>query len=67
MQNIRNISGDDRTVPYLGDAFVMAGQIVQVDDDVLESFICQATNWQHVDDAGEPIAAAAVDLSKGDE
>lgn len=56
MARIKNISGDDRSVPALGGRRVWAGQIVDVPDEDLDGYVCQVEIWAPVDDAGNPIA-----------
>ncbi len=43
MTKIRNVSGEDRTVPSLGGRLVLAGQVVEVDEP--EGFTCQTDVW----------------------
>lgn len=45
MPKIKNISGADRTVPGLGYAFVLAGQVVEVPADQVEGYVCQTEIW----------------------
>lgn len=45
MARIKNISGEDLTVPGLASRLVLAGQVVEVPDEDAESFTCQTTNW----------------------
>ena len=44
MARIKNVSGEDRTVSALAGRLVLAGQIVEVPDEDVESYTCQ-TNW----------------------
>ena len=45
MARIRNISGEDLTVPGLDGRLVLAGQIVEVPDEDVDSYTCQTVNW----------------------
>lgn len=45
MARIKNVSGEDLTVPGLGGRLVLAGQIVDVLDDDAEAYTCQTVNW----------------------
>ena len=45
---IKNVSGEDRIVPALGDRLVLAGQVIDVPDKTVEGFTCQTTTWQAV-------------------
>lgn len=48
---IRNVSGEDRTVPSLGGRLVLAGAVVDVPLDDLYAYTCQTTVWQPHDTA----------------
>lgn len=68
MAKIRNVSGNDLVVPSLGGRLVLAGQIVDVDDDAVYGFTQQAPNWEPADDAAQalhdaeaPVAEAPTD------
>ena len=66
MAKIKNVSGDDRTVPVLGGRLVLAGQVVEVPDELAESFTCQEVNWQSVDEKKtKAIPAADSDSQEG--
>lgn len=45
MARIKNISGEDLLVPGLDGRLVLAGQIVDVPDEVADAYTCQETNW----------------------
>ena len=42
MARIKNVSGEDRT---LDGRLVLAGQVVEVPDEDVESYTCQTTIW----------------------
>lgn len=65
MAKIKNVSGDDRTVPVLGGRLVLAGQVVEVPDELEESFTCQEVNWQSVDKKTKATPAADSDSQEG--
>lgn len=48
MANIKNVSGQDLEVSWLG-RIVFAGQEVEVDDDVVDSYACQVETWKRTD------------------
>lgn len=48
MAQIKNVSGVDRTVPGLGGRLVLAGQVVDVPDEEVESYTSQEPNWAAV-------------------
>ena len=58
MPKIKNISGADRTVPGLGYAFVLAGQVVEVPADQVEGYaelvhdlsakLCEITDYDEM-------------------
>lgn len=54
MAKVKNVSGEDRLVPALGDRLVLAGQVVEVPDEVAETYTCQTANWQAADDKPAP-------------
>jgi hypothetical protein len=61
MAKIRNASGEDRLVPWLGDRLVLAGQVVDVPDDDVYAFT-QQTAWSPAD----PAATEAHDTAEAE-
>lgn len=71
MPLIKNVSGEDRIVPYLDGRLVLAGQEVEVGEGDVFAFTCQPANWEPADaaaraehddevkPAGEPAGNAA--------
>lgn len=53
MPQIKNVSGDDLVVPWLGGRLVLAGQVVDVDEGDVYAFTCQEPNWAPADDAAQ--------------
>lgn len=63
MAKIRNTHGYDVVVPALGGRLVLDGQIVEVADDLVESFThpsAPSAGWAPSDKAAKDIHAAAV-------
>jgi hypothetical protein len=50
MSRIKNVSGEDLVVPWLGDRLVQAGQIVEVPDADVYSYT-QTASWEPTDKA----------------
>ena len=48
MPKVRNISGRDRVLPWLGDRLVEADAVVEVPD--ADPYICQESTWELVSD-----------------
>lgn len=46
MAKIKNVSGEDLLVPGLGGRLVLAGEVVEVNDDEAESYTCQGKTWK---------------------
>lgn len=42
---IKNVSGEDRTVPGLGGRLVVADAVVEVPIEDVYAYTCQGTNW----------------------
>jgi hypothetical protein len=61
---IRNVSGNDLVVPSLGGRLVLAGQIVDVDDDAVYGFTQQAPNWEPADDATQALHDAEAPVAE---
>ena len=53
MARIKNISGDNRSVPALGGRVVWAGQVVEVPDEDAFGYVCQTSIWAPADNNGE--------------
>ena len=49
MPKIRNVSGEDRVVPWLGHRVVVVDEVVSVPD--ADPYISQESTWALVDDA----------------
>lgn len=49
MAKIKNISGEDRTVPWLGGRLVADGQVVEVDAEQVTAFTQQEGTWAPAD------------------
>lgn len=45
MAKVKNVSGEDRIVQG---RLVLAGAVLEVPDEDVESYTCQAVNWQSV-------------------
>ena len=43
MAKVKNVSGEDRIV---GGRLVLAGAVLEVPDEDVESYTCQEVNWQ---------------------
>jgi len=48
MAKVKNVSGSDLLVPWLGGRLVLAGAVVDVPDEDVESYTCQESNWAAV-------------------
>jgi len=59
MGKIKNVSGEDRTVPGLGGRLVLAGAVVDVPDAAVFTYTCQEANWAPVDKAATRAHEAA--------
>jgi hypothetical protein len=46
MAKVKNISGGDLTVPWLGGRLVLAGQVVEVPDDDTYAYTQQTSTWE---------------------
>lgn len=58
MAKIKNVSGEDLLVPGLGDRLVIAGAVVEVPDEVADSYTCQKSTWASAEAATKAQAAA---------
>lgn len=59
MAKIKNETGEDRILPWLGDRLVLAGQVVEVSDDDVYAYT-QQDGWKPADDAAKKAHKAAV-------
>lgn len=50
MAKIRNVSGEPRIVPWLGDRLVDDDEVVEIPDQWLENFACQPQVWRVEDE-----------------
>ena len=57
MSKIRNVSGQDLSVPWLGDRLVVAGQVVDVPAEDVYAYTQQA-GWDPADDEAQTLHAA---------
>lgn len=64
MAKIKNISGEDRFVPWLGGRLVVAGAVIEVPDDESWAYTEQETNWAPVDTGAQKIHDAGVAAQK---
>ena len=53
MGKIKNVSGEDLVVPWLGGRLVVAGQAVEVPDDEVYAYTQQTSTWAPGDEAAE--------------
>lgn len=60
---IRNVSGEDRIVPWLGGRLVVADAVVEVPDEDAEAYLCQTETWAP---AGKPSKPAKTAADNGD-
>lgn len=67
MAKIKNVFGEDRTLPWLGNRLVLDGQVVEVPDEDVYAYT-QQSGWEPADDAAQGIhdeaAAVAVETVK---
>lgn len=61
MAKVKNVSGEDRTVPALGDRLVTAGASVDVNPDQVYGFTCQDAIWAPADPEAKKIHKAATE------
>jgi hypothetical protein len=61
MAKIRNVSGEDLVVPWLGHRVVKADETVDVPDKDYDAYVCQPDTWEGV---GEPKTAPKAPASK---
>lgn len=72
MARIKNEYGEDRIVPSLGDRLVLAGEVVEVPDEAVYGFTCQAgwspadTDAREADTAADNEAAEVAVVESGD-
>lgn len=58
MPKVKNVSGEDRTVPWLNNRLILAGGVAEVPDEDLSAYTCQPRIWQAVEEE-KPAAKAA--------
>lgn len=58
MAKIRNTTGEDRTLPWLGGRLVLEGQVVDVPDEDTYAYT-QQSGWEPVDEAAKAAHDAA--------
>lgn len=59
MAKIKNVSGEDRTVPSLGHRLVLTGAVVEVPDEDTYAYTCQESVWAPEDKAAKEAHQAA--------
>jgi hypothetical protein len=67
---IKNVSGVDRIVPWLGGRLVIAGAVVDVPVEDVYAYTCQEANWAPADKAAttaheDAVAASTPDPEEG--
>lgn len=60
MAKVKNVSGEDRFVPWLAGRLVLAGAVIEVDDEQAWAFTEQASVWEPVDKAAQKAHDAGV-------
>jgi hypothetical protein len=60
MSKIRNVSGEDRVLPWLDGRLVMAGQIIDVPSEHVYNYTCQESMWKPADDEAQALHDKAV-------
>lgn len=70
MAKVRFIGPEEASVPELGERLVQPDEVVEVPDERFEGYVCQAANWEAVEEPKAPPAAkktVAAKAAKGDE
>lgn len=67
MAKVKNVSGEDRTVPALGGRLVTAGATVDVDPEQVYGFTCQEAIWAPADAEAKKAHKAATEPEQVDE
>ena len=52
MARVRYLGPEPVTVPELGDRVVHPDEVVEVPDERFEGYVCQASNWEPVEEPG---------------
>lgn len=60
MARIKNTSGQDRLVPWLGGRLVVAGAVVDVPEEDVAAYTQQSGTWEPADKATQKIHDAAL-------
>lgn len=55
MAKVKNISGEDRYVPWVGDRLVLAGQVIEVPDGDSYAYTSQVQTWAPADKATQTL------------
>jgi hypothetical protein len=50
---VKNVSGEARTVPAMGGRLVLEGQVLEVPDELVETFTDQESVWAPVKSKGD--------------
>lgn len=66
MAKVKNISGEDRTVPALGDRLVLDGQTVDVEPAAVYGYTCQTATWEPADAEAKKAHKAATEPAADD-
>lgn len=67
MAKVKNVSGEDRTVPALGHRLVTAGATVDVDPEQVYGFTCQDAIWAPGDAEAKKAHKAATEPADNNE
>jgi hypothetical protein len=67
MAKVKNISGGDLTVPWLGGRLVLAGQVVEVPDGDTYAYTQQTSTWEPNDAKAKSAHKAAEASPESDE
>lgn len=60
MAKVKNVSGQDRLVPWLGGRLVVAGAVVEVPAEDVAAYTQQTGTWEPADKATQKIHDAAL-------
>lgn len=58
MARVRYIGPEPVTVPELGGREVQPDEVVEVPDERFDGYVCQATNWESVEEPKDEVAPA---------
>lgn len=59
MARVRYLGPEPVTVPELGERVVHPDEIVEIPDERFEAYVCQASNWEAVEEPGAKKKTAA--------